>query len=257
MRDASLIIGAKKSRQKKLAGMMLVFVTGLTGLTMIGLTSAASIANAADVGQSVWAEKSTASADESVLLASAEQGWALQFMTPALIDREESSSASRYRFFGKSRDGFFLSLHVEPLPGGEISSGSCWAKYHAGGLNLPDIVDKQSVSTIAGDVFEVHYQARIQFRGQELAMPNTHYYFMLNGHCADLHMAATPVYDQKSGRTYPAVATLVKDSLVRNTLAANELKESELKESELIKNELAKSAPARTNTLAMERIAQY
>lgn len=166
------------------------------------------------IGPGIFGIVNFANAESALTLSSAEQGWALQFNSPTLMDIEESSSERRYRFFGKSAEGFFLSLHVEPLFAETISAQSCWSKYHAGGPHFPEIVDKQSVTIVLGDIPEVHYQARLQFRGKELSMPNTHYYFIMNGHCADLHMAATPVYDQKNEVPYVEVARRIKHSLV-------------------------------------------
>lgn len=155
-----------------------------------------------------------AHADELIHLSSPEQGWALQFEGPAITPVEETSSVSRYRFYGKTAEGFFLSLHVEPLLAEEISPQSCWAKYHAGGWNLPDFVDKSSFHTVVAAIPEVHYSAVIRYKERSLSMPNSHYYFTVNGYCADLHLASKPLVGQPVNLAYEALAKRLKSSLV-------------------------------------------
>ncbi len=154
-----------------------------------------------------------ARADTLIHLASPEQGWALQFEGPAIKTVEESSTETRYRFYGKTADGFFLSLHVEPLLAEEISPQACWAKYHGGEWNLPEFVDKRSFETVSSAIPEVHYSAKLKYKEKTLSMPNSHFYFTVNGYCADLHLAAKPGFDKPGRVAYDALTRALKSSL--------------------------------------------
>jgi len=146
-------------------------------------------------------------------LSSKEQGWAVRFTSPVLDQREVTSSEIRYRFFGRTKDGFFLSLHVEPFFDQENQQVSCREQYIVNDSSFLDIVDLQSIQMIDQDIQEVHYNARVQYKNTEYLMPNTHYYFSVNGHCADLHFGATPIYDAKHEKSFDQLGRELKDSL--------------------------------------------
>lgn len=144
------------------------------------------------------------------------QGWAVRFEAPVFDYKEMTSSEIRYRFFGRTNSGLFLSLHVEPNMASE-RMGSCMDKYVALHDRLPDIVDRQTIIITDGDIQTVNYFARIDFKGDEYMMPNTHYYFPIKGYCADLHLGATPVYDKQNRKSFERLAEEVKKSLTINT----------------------------------------
>jgi len=154
---------------------------------------------------------SVSAAENTQNLTSKEQGWAVRFTSPVLNQKEVTSSEIRYRFFGHTKDGFFLSLHVEPF---FDQRKLCREQHIVDGSSFLDIVDLQSVRMIDQDIQEVHYNARIQYKNTEYMMPNTHYYFSVNGHCADLHFGATPTYDTHHEKSFDQLAKELKDSLL-------------------------------------------
>jgi len=154
---------------------------------------------------------SASAADNTQNLTSKEQGWAVRFTSPVLSQKEETSSEIRYRFFGRTKDGFFLSLHVEPFFN---QQKSCREQYIVDESSFLDIVDLQSVRMIDQNIQEMHYNARIQYKNTEYMMANTHYYFLVNGHCADLHFGATPTYDAHHDKSFNQLAKELKDSLL-------------------------------------------
>ena len=147
-------------------------------------------------------------------LLSKEQGWAISFTSPILKHKEVSSSEIRYRFFGRTNDGFFLSLHVEPFFGEENTPQSCREKYISNDSSFLEFVDLKSVR-MEGQ--EVHYNARIQHKNHEYMMPNSHYYFSVNGHCADLHFGAMPTYDAGHEKSFDQLGKELKESLLIST----------------------------------------
>ncbi len=150
---------------------------------------------------------------ETLPLSSPEQGWSLRFDAPPLDYQEISSSEIRYRFFGRTRDGFFLSLHVEPFFPQDPKSLSCRQQYIRDASSLPSIVMSESLVIVDQDVQSVYYNALIQYKQQQYQMPNRHYFFELNGYCADLHIGASPTYDKFEKHRFVKVADLLKESL--------------------------------------------
>ena len=146
-------------------------------------------------------------------LSSKEQGWTVRFTGPVLDQKEVISSEIGYRFFGRTKGGFFLSLHVEPFFDQNNQQTSCRERYIVDDSSFLGIVDLQSIRMIEEDVQEVHYNARVQYKNTEYMMPNTHYYFSVNGHCADLHFGATPTYDARHEKSFDQLGRDLKDSL--------------------------------------------
>lgn len=156
---------------------------------------------------------SSAWAESPLRLMSPEQGWMIELETPALDETEQFSSYQRYRFFGKSDEGFFISLHVEPMLAEVVSPAACREAFFGEGAPALDVIDPSGLTFKAKPRPAVHYSLPINYKGQQLQMPNTHYFFLVNGFCADLHIGASPLYDGGQGKAYGTVARQIQQSI--------------------------------------------
>lgn len=135
-----------------------------------------------------------ASAQELALSSSA-QDWSLSLKLPKLRAIDIYNSAERYRYFGKSDEGVFMSLHVEPVvasvPGSHQHCKSrYWTSEHE---KLKEVQKGSVVFSSAPNYEQVSYDYTLSIRGQQFAMPNTHFYFLVGDDlCADLHLGASP-----------------------------------------------------------------
>jgi len=153
---------------------------------------------------------------DPIVLSSAHQGWSTGFDAPELHHKEVSSSELLYRFSGSTGDGVFLSLHVSPLTRRGATKTECRTHYQP----ITDkilMIDRQSIKIEALASLEtMSYNAKIEYKNKVYNMPNTHFYFMLNGHCADLHVAASPLY-----KHFDQTVLKIKTSLAQPLMNSN------------------------------------
>jgi len=155
---------------------------------------------------------------EPVALSSTEQGWATVFDVPKLSHKEVSSSELHYRFSGSTGDGVYVSLYVNLLNQRNTTKKECRAHYQSKTSRLL-MVDQRTIKIEKLVMLDmVSYKAKIEFKNKMYDMPNTHFYFMLNGHCADLHVGGSPSY-----LNFDQVVTDIKSSLIQPSLNSNML----------------------------------
>jgi len=150
---------------------------------------------------------------EPIVLASAHQGWATVIDAPELRHKNVSSSELAYRFSGSNDEGVFLSLHVSPLSQQSATKTECRMHYQPITSNIR-MVDRQTIKIEElASLDTVSYDAKIEYKNKVYNMPNTHFYFMLNGHCADLHVGASPTYINFDQVVIDIRSSIIKPSL--------------------------------------------
>ena len=137
----------------------------------------------------------------------------MQFEGPAITPVEETSSVSRYRFTARPlKDSFFRFTSSRYLP--RKFRLRAVGPNTMPGLEPAGFCRQSSFHTVVAAIPEVHYSAVIRYKERSLSMPNSHYYFTVNGYCADLHLASKPLVGQPVNLAYEALAKRLKSSLV-------------------------------------------
>ena len=159
----------------------------------------------------------TAMADPMVLT-SADQGWSTIIDAPELHNKNSSSSELAYSFSGSSDDGVFLSLHVGPLSQQNTTKTECRAHYQSVTSDIL-MIDRQTIKLEEFATLDsISYDAKIEYKNKVYDMPNTHFYFTLNGHCADLHVGASPNYKKFEQVVIDIRSSIIKSSLNKQVL---------------------------------------
>ena len=128
-------------------------------------------------------------------LSSLEQGWQLKVATPELQTVAQSQTNGQFKYFGKTQDGLFISLHVASIPVAVQSHQECIDHYWPNRSPSSLQVDLASINFSERPTFEaVTYNYRISHAQRTWDIPNAHFYFAINGQCADLHVGASPRY---------------------------------------------------------------
>jgi hypothetical protein len=155
---------------------------------------------------------------EPIALTSAYQGWSTVIDAPELRHKNVSSSELAYRFLGSGDEGVFLSLHVSPLNYRNMTKKECRMHYQSKTSNI-SILDPQTIKIEELALLEtMSYDAKIEYKNKVYDMPNTHFYFMLNGHCADLHVGASPTYTN-----FDQVVADIRSSIIKSSLSSQVL----------------------------------
>lgn len=126
-------------------------------------------------------------ADEAFRISSSVQNWSASFQLANAQPIEIVDRAKYFKFFSKTPDGLWLSIHVEHTDNKYATHASCKQQY------LIDVQKLALSETINSPTFEqVFYEIDLLHKGQKFKMKHTNIYKTFRNFCLDLHIAATP-----------------------------------------------------------------